>query len=157
RDSSRRASADGEPGGEGKPTCRDGICIAVRRVERVEVTAWPGLACSSPQSIQLSIHAHRFSVTLRPSRANVDDVDPPPRSRTPSPAAMKLSNPALPLVCVLAGLLGELRAQSGWIQRAPVQSPGARGANLIEYDLVRGVTVVFGGYNNAVIGGTWEW
>jgi hypothetical protein len=64
---------------------------------------------------------------------------------------------ALPLLCVMVGMLGEPRAQSGWIQRTPVQSPGARGANLIEYDIIRGVTVVFGGYNNAVIGGTWEW
>jgi hypothetical protein len=70
---------------------------------------------------------------------------------------MNPTHPALPFLCVMAGLLGAPRAQYGWVQRTPVQSPGARGANLIEYDLIRGMTVVFGGYNNQVIGGTWEW
>src|SRR5262245_14776445 len=83
----------------------------------------------------------------------------PLRFRSAAMKGIRDMNRALPVVCILVGIPAALRAQSGWIQRTPALSPVARGSSLIEYDILRGVTVVFGGYGNAgILGGpTWEW
>ena len=51
--------------------------------------------------------------------------------------------------------LGTLVAQSGWVQRAPLTSPAARNAQLLAFDFLRGVTVMFGG--DQALRDTWEW
>jgi hypothetical protein len=55
-------------------------------------------------------------------------------------------------------LLGVTTAQTGWISRATPVAPPARGFHDLAYDLARGVTVLFGGWdNNTYFGDTWEW
>ena len=68
-------------------------------------------------------------------------------------------------VGVVAGLLAllggvaELGAQSPTWQQRPVTAPSARNSSAAAYDVYRGVTTVFGGYNgsNTALGDTWEW
>ena len=57
----------------------------------------------------------------------------------------------------LALTVAPLLAQT-WTQR-PVTAPSARNSSAAAYDVYRGVTTVFGGYNgsNTALGDTWEW
>lgn len=55
------------------------------------------------------------------------------------------------------GAVSALVAQSGWLQRAPLQSPPPRGFHGLAYDLLRGETVLFGGWDNIYLGDTWTW
>lgn len=48
-------------------------------------------------------------------------------------------------------------AQSGWFPFAPATSPPARAYCGITHDIVRGATVLFGGWNSSYFGDTWEW
>src|SRR5262245_55853251 len=50
-----------------------------------------------------------------------------------------------------------LAAQGGWTQRFPAASPSIRGFHNLADDRGRGVTVLFGGWNNTYFGDTWEW
>jgi hypothetical protein len=44
-----------------------------------------------------------------------------------------------------------------WRQRSSADSPAARGGHAMAYESARGVTVLFGGWNNGPFGDTWEW
>jgi formylglycine-generating enzyme required for sulfatase activity len=65
------------------------------------------------------------------------------------------------VACLLAllGGVAELGAQSPTWQQRPVTAPSARNSSAAAYDVYRGVTTVFGGYNgtNTALGDTWEW
>jgi PKD repeat protein len=65
------------------------------------------------------------------------------------------------VACLLALLGGgaELGAQSPTWQQRPVTAPSARNSSAAAYDVYRGVTTVFGGYNGTTtaLGDTWEW
>src|SRR5262245_49929671 len=53
-------------------------------------------------------------------------------------------------------LAAELPAQ-GWTSCAPPASPPGRSHHALAHDLVRGVTVLFGGLSGWRLGDTWEW
>ncbi len=57
--------------------------------------------------------------------------------------------------CVVVWCAGILDAQSGWIQRLPLNTPTARNSQLLVYDMVRGLTVMYGGWPS--FADTWEW
>jgi formylglycine-generating enzyme required for sulfatase activity len=62
------------------------------------------------------------------------------------------------LLAVLVGVAGVVAQAPTWQQRS-VSAPSSRNNSAAAYDVYRGVTTVFGGYNgsNTALGDTWEW
>lgn len=68
---------------------------------------------------------------------------------------MMLFTPALLAAPAAYGLE---TSEPGWAQRDPANHPSARYGHALAYDAARGVTVLFGGYdNNGTLNDTWEW
>ena len=68
------------------------------------------------------------------------------------------ARPCLALVFALVAVSSDLAAQSGWQAVSVInRRPTGRGFHSLAYDFGRGVTVLFGGWNNAALGDTWEW
>ncbi len=59
------------------------------------------------------------------------------------------------LACLLVATASNLVAQ-GWQDRA-ISGPSARGFVTMTYDQLRGVCVLFGGWNGSILGDTWEY
>jgi len=58
---------------------------------------------------------------------------------------------------IAVALAGSAVAQTGWSQLLPATQPPPRGFHAIAYDLLRGTTVMFGGWDSAPLADTWEW
>src|SRR5687768_11467423 len=54
-------------------------------------------------------------------------------------------------------LVGTAAAHSGWLLRVPVTQPPPRGHHTLAYDLLRGRTVLFGGWDGGRLAHTSQW